>query len=112
MLEVLFLIYFVRKLSAMAKSKGRSGGWGGLGVAFWVGGEFLGFIAGSIADAGMGAYLLALVCAGIGALVAYFIVRSLGPSEMMAEARYDAAMPVHAPAGPYDLSNPYTPPRS
>jgi hypothetical protein len=111
MLEILFLIWFVRKLSAIAKSKGRSGGWGGLGVAFWVGGEFLGYIAGSMADAGVGAYGIALLCAGVGAVVAYFIVRSLGSTEMV-EPRYGSALPVGAPAGPYDLSNPYTPPRT
>jgi hypothetical protein len=28
MLEILFLSWFVRKLAAIAKAKGRSGGWG------------------------------------------------------------------------------------
>ncbi len=111
MLEILFLVWFVRKLAAMAKSKGRSGGWGALGAAFWIGGEFFGIIAGTAADAGMAAYGLALLCAGVGAGVAYAIVKSLGPSEMAA-ASYDPASPAGMPAGPYDLRNPYSPPRT
>jgi hypothetical protein len=77
MLEILFLIWFCRKLSTMAKSKGRSAGWGGLGAAFWIGGEFLGFIIGAVADAGAGAYVLALALAALGAGAAYAIVNSL-----------------------------------
>ena len=111
MLEILFLVWFVRKLAAMARGKGRSGGWGWLGVLFWVGGEFFGFVAGTAADAGMGAYLLALACAAIGASIAYAIVRSLGPSEML-KASYETGAPAAMPAGPYDLRNPYSPPRT
>jgi hypothetical protein len=112
MLEILFLIRFVRHLSKMARSKGRSGGWGGLGVAFWFGGEILGFIVGSLADLGAGAYLVALLFAAFGATAAYFIVKSLrGQADEM-------TLPVHAaagvvpPAGPPDLANPYAPPRA
>lgn len=109
MLEILFLVWFVRKLSAMAKAKGRSGGWGGLGAAFWIGGEIVGFTIGGIADAGAGSYLVALLLAGIGAVIAYVIVSSL-KSET---SRYDepfAPLPVgYGP--PQDPSNPYNPPR-
>jgi hypothetical protein len=112
MLEILFLIRFVRHLSKMARSKGRSGGWGGLGVGLWFGGEILGFIVGSLADAGAGAYLVALLFAAVGATAAYFIVKSL-PGEAQ-----EMALPVPAvgglvpPAGPPDLTNPYAPPRA
>src|SRR5262245_31742632 len=108
MLEILFLLWFVRKLSAIAKTKGRSGGWGGLGAAFWIGGELLGFVVGTAADAGGGAYFIALLFAGIGAGIAYAIVSSLGPdSEQLAPESGDG--PVYGP--PQDPNNPYNPPR-
>lgn len=112
MLEILFLVWFVRKLSSMARAKGRSGGWGGLGVLGWVGGEIVGFIVGGVADAGMGGYALALLFAAIGAGIAYAIVSSLRNEQ----SRYDdyAAVPVGVPqyGAPYDPSNPYSPPRT
>jgi hypothetical protein len=108
MLEILFLVWFVRKLSAMAKAKGRSGGWGGLGAAMWIGGEIVGVIVGGIADAGAGAYLLALLFAGIGAVISYVIVSSL-KSEA---SRYDGVGTVPAGYAPsQDPSNPYAAPR-
>ena len=113
MLEVLFLIRFTRHLAKMAKERGRSGGWGGLGVALWIGGEFTGFIVGSLADMGAGAYLVALMFAAVGATASYFIVKSLGdPMQAQAlpvGAGAAAAMP---PVGPQDLENPYAPPRA
>jgi hypothetical protein len=117
MLEILFLVWFVRRLAAIAKAKGRTGGWGGLGAAFWIGGEFAGFIAGSLADAGAAAYLVALVCAGVGAAVAYLIVKSLPAASAPWEAAGSyapvaAGGPVPPSAGPQDLSNPYSPPRA
>src|SRR5262245_3503153 len=109
MLEILFLMWFVRKLSAIARSKGRSGGWGGLGAAFWIGGELLGFLVGASADAGAGAYLVALVFAGIGAGVAYAIVSSLGQEAVVGMADSDGGR-VYEP--PEDPNNPYNPPRT
>jgi hypothetical protein len=112
MLEILFLVRFVRYLSRLAKQKGRSGGWAGLGVAFWIGGEVTGLVVGEVADAGAGAYLMALVFAALGATVAYFIVKSLRPfSETPA---LEGALPegALAPQGPPDLTNPYAPPRA
>jgi hypothetical protein len=112
MLEILFLIWFVRKLGSMAREKGRSSGWGALGILGWVGGEFTGFIIGGIADAGVGgSYGLALLCAAVGAGGAYAIVSMLGNER----ARYDfgpsPAGPA-APYAPYDPSNPYNAPRT
>jgi hypothetical protein len=117
MLEVLFLVWFVRRLAAVAKAKGRTGGWGGLGAAFWIGGEIAGLIVGTLAETGAAAYLVALVCAAIGAAVAYFIVKSLpavsAPREAAGSyAPVPAGGPVLPPAGSQDLSNPYSPPRA
>jgi hypothetical protein len=105
MLEILFLMWFVRKLAALAKDKGRSGSWGGLGALFWIGGEVMGMIGGQIAGAGAGAYLIALLCAGAGAGAAYAIVSSLGSVASGYEMGGDKVNP-H-----YDPSNPYSPPR-
>jgi hypothetical protein len=113
MLEILFLVRFVRHLSKLAKSKGRSGGWSGLGVALWLGGEITGIIVGTLADAGAGAYVIALIFAAIGATVAHFIVKSLRPAgEMLGYAGGMAGEGVFAPEGPPDLANPYAPPRA
>jgi hypothetical protein len=117
MLEILFLVWFCRKLSAIARAKGRSAGWGGLGAAFWIGGEISGFVVGAIADAGTGGgYGLALLFAVIGAGVAYAIVSSL-KNELSAADDYSpravgvGGYPAPYP-GPYDTSNPYSPPRT
>ena len=76
MLEILFLIWFCKKLAGMARAKNRSGSWGALGALGWVGGEVgglvLGFRAGG-ADFGA-AYAYALIGAVLGAVVAYAIV--------------------------------------
>jgi hypothetical protein len=113
MLEILFLIKFTRHLAKMAREKGRSGGWAGLGVAFWIGGELIGFIVGSLADAGAGAYLVALLFAAFGATAAYFVVKSLGgqvaPEPFAVPAGGGALPPVGPPP---DLQNPYAPPRT
>jgi hypothetical protein len=107
MLEILFLVWFVRKLSSIAKAKGRGGGWGALGALFWIGGEIIGFIVGASVSAGGGAYGLALLFAAVGAVVAYVIVNSLGPSEFaMAAGGGDDTGNPH-----YDPKNPYSPPR-
>lgn len=113
MLEIIFLVRFVRHLSRLARSKGRSGGWGGLGVALWLGGEITGLIVGGLADAGVGAYLVALLFAAFGAAAAHFIVKSLRPAnETMGYAGGMAGEGVFAPQGPPDLANPYAPPRA
>ncbi|MGD0524601.1 MAG: hypothetical protein ABSE49_05640 [Polyangiaceae bacterium] len=113
MIEIIFLVRFVGHLSKLAKSKGRSGGWGGLGVALWIGGEVTGIIIGTLADAGAGAYVLALLFAAIGATTAHFIVKGLRPAgEMMPGYAGVAGEGVFAPPGPPDLTNPYAAPRA
>jgi hypothetical protein len=105
-LEIIFLIWFVRKLSGIATEKGRSGGWGGLGALFWIGGEILGGGIGFALEAGPAAYLLALMFAAGGAVAAYAVVRSLGPGGFVLAASGGEAVNPH-----YDPSNPYSPPR-
>ncbi len=113
MLEIIFLVRFVRHLSKLARAKGRSGGWGGLGVALWLGGEVTGLVVGTLADAGAGAYLVALLFAAMGAFAAHFIVKALRPAnEMMPYLGGMAGEGVYAPPGPADLANPYAPPRA
>jgi hypothetical protein len=113
MLEIIFLVRFVRHLSRLAKSKGRGGGWGGLGVAMWFGGEILGFVVGGVGDLGAGSYLLALVFAACGATAAHFIVKSLRPADGLFSVTGDSTDVAGAFVNqPADLSNPYAPPRT
>lgn len=104
MLEILLLRGFYRSLSATAKAKGRAGSWGMLGVLFWICGEILGFVIGASLELGMGAYLVALACAGAGAGAAYLIVRSLST------LREDPAIDPAGGIGQFDADNPYSPP--
>lgn len=64
-----------------------------------------------MADAGAGAYLVALLFAAFGATAAYFIVKSLG-DQRAPEPLPVAAGGVVPPMGPADLENPYAPPRA
>ncbi len=93
MIEILVVIGLASKLSAMAKAKGRSGLWGGLGPLFWFAGEFMGACCGGV---GVGLtstsvemtggenvmiYILALLCAGVGAGLAWAVVHFLPADE-------------------------------
>lgn len=82
MLEIIFLIWFGRKLASMAQAKGRSGAWAMLGVGMWIGGELFGLALGILLDLDVGTYLAALGCALVGAIVSYGIVNSLEPTEL------------------------------
>lgn len=78
MLEILFLIWFCKRLAEMARGKERSGGWGALGAILWVGGEIGGAIIGAKSGSdGMGLYGYALIGAVVGAIAAYVIVAAL-----------------------------------
>ena len=46
MLEIWFVRWLFNSLSTKAKAKGQPGSWGGLGVAFWFGGEIMGTVVG------------------------------------------------------------------
>ena len=78
MLEILFLIWFCKKLAAIARDKNRSGSWGALGALGWLGGEVGGFVfAFRTGFEGMGAYGYAIIGAIIGAVIAHVIVQAL-----------------------------------
>ena len=107
MLEIMLVAALVRKLSALAKEKGRSGMWGGLGAAGWICGELIGFVIGFSMGMEIGAYGLALLGAAIGAGVSWFIVSNLGAADdMMLNPAYNEPLNQH-----YDPNNPYSPPR-
>jgi hypothetical protein len=77
-LEILFLIWFCKKLAATARDKNRSGSWGALGALGWIGGEIGGAVVGVNAGAQeMGIYGYAIMGALVGAAVAFGIVASL-----------------------------------
>ncbi len=78
MLEILFVRWFYRFLADTAREKGQSRGWGMLGVGLWFGGEVAGLILALAAGSGeFGAYGAALVTAGVGAAIAFGVVRAL-----------------------------------
>jgi hypothetical protein len=83
MLEILFLVWFCKKLASIATAKNRSGSWGALGALGWIGGEILGFVLGSDAlDRGgdlFDVYPMMLGCAGAGAVLAWIVVSTLKP---------------------------------
>ncbi|HYV45978.1 MAG TPA: hypothetical protein VFA20_14010 [Myxococcaceae bacterium] len=80
MLEILGIIAFARLLSRTASEKGRSKGWAALGVVFWLGGELMGFIIGTILGLeSFAQYGVALLTAGAGVMVAYLVVKALPP---------------------------------
>jgi uncharacterized membrane protein len=80
MLEILLMIALTRKIGLIVEGKGRkSGGYKALVVLFWFGGEILGFVVGSALELGSAAYLVALLGAAAGALVAYSIANAAKP---------------------------------
>jgi hypothetical protein len=83
MLEIIVLVLFAKKLSAIAQEKGRPSAWAALGVAGWILGEILGAIIGAIIGDGdqVSMYMFALLGAAIGAGIAFVIVNNLSPVE-------------------------------
>jgi len=80
MLEILFLIWFCKKLSAMAREKNRPGSWGALGAVLWISGEVGGFLLAITGGAEeMAIYGYALLGALLGAVLAYVIVATRRP---------------------------------
>ena len=78
MLEIIFLITLGRKLAETASNKGRSKAWAALGVLFWIGGELVGFIIGTLMGMqGLAPYPIALALAALGVLVAWLIIKAL-----------------------------------
>ncbi len=85
MLDIIFLVWFGRKLASMATMKGRSGAWAMLGVGMWIGGEIFGLVLGMLLELDAGMYLTGIGCAILGAVVSYGIVNSLSPTELALE---------------------------
>ena len=77
MIEFFILRAFYNKLAAMAQGKNRPRSWGWLGVTAWLVGEVLGFIIAGVDDGA--AYGLSLLCAALGAGVAFLVVTWLAP---------------------------------
>ncbi len=79
MLEIIFLVWFCKKLAAIAREKNRPGGWGAVGAIGWIGGEIGGAVLGASTSRaqGMDLYGYAIMGAVVGAVVAWVIVRSL-----------------------------------
>lgn len=79
MIEILFLMFFTRRIGAVVSAKGVSpGGYKALAVALWIGGEVIGAIAGvSLGADGGGLYVGALLGAGCGALIAWLVANGV-----------------------------------
>ena len=90
MLEIIALIFLVRHIGEVVRSKGRKPGWFQvLTVVLWIGGELVGGViggsVGALTDTGMAlAYVCALLGAAAGAGISILIARSLS------EKTYDA----------------------
>jgi membrane protein DedA with SNARE-associated domain len=88
MLEILALVHLTRRIGTMVSAKGRKPfRYKLLTVALWVGGEIFGFIAGALVVQFAGlpeasAYLFALAGAVLGAVTAYFIAKTVPPTEI------------------------------
>ncbi len=80
MLEIIFLVWFCKKLAGMAREKNRPGGWGALGAILWISGEIGGAVLAINSNAeGGGIYGYMIMGALLGAVIAYIIVVSLKP---------------------------------
>jgi uncharacterized membrane protein YeaQ/YmgE (transglycosylase-associated protein family) len=112
MLEIIIIINLVRRLSAMASEKGRARSWGALGALGWIGGQLIGAVVASLLEfEPIAIYATALVCAIVGAVTAYLVVRNLQAGGLVAAyAEYGATAPAPVAAN-YDPSNVYSPPR-
>jgi hypothetical protein len=91
MLEILFLIFLAKKIGKIVEEKGRKPGrYKAMLVAFWFGGEIIGFIiGGAMLGESIGMYLIALIGAGVGAAVSFGIANNLSPEgpESQTQAR-------------------------
>jgi len=78
MLEILFLRWFAKHLATIATSRGRSRGWGALGVVLWFVTELTGLFVAIGSGAGEGAaFGLGFGSALISAVASYLIVSNL-----------------------------------
>ena len=80
MLEILFLVWFCKKLATIARDRNRAGGWGAVCAILWITGEVGGAIFGASSGAmGTGLYGYAILGALLGAVIAYIVVASVKP---------------------------------
>jgi outer membrane lipoprotein SlyB len=85
-IELFVFARLYQGLSAVATKRGRSVGWGLLGIVGWVVGELVGFVLGSAIGLAGGAYIVALIGAIAGAFGVYQLLLAL-PS--LAESELD-----------------------
>jgi hypothetical protein len=107
-LEILILVVLCRRIGGIVAAKGRKKlGYQLMLVAFWVGGEISGLIAGFIVQAISSGgretgpvvpFVCALIGASLGAFVAFTIARSLAPLQLEFAEEYDQPWPDEADA--------------
>ena len=83
MIEILLLVALANKIGKICEGKGRkAGGFKGLTVALWFGGEIIGGVIGlSSGVEGAGVYLFALIGAAVGAVISVLIAVNLKPAQ-------------------------------
>ena len=80
MLEIWLLIKIHARIADLAEDRNRSGHWGWLGIAMWIAAEIGGFVvATAFGFAGLDAWVVAVGFAGLGAALAFAIVKALPP---------------------------------
>jgi hypothetical protein len=82
---VIELFVFASLYQKLALKRGRSSGWGLLGIVGWLSGELVGFVLGSVMGLEGGAYVVALLGAVLGGFGVYQLLLSLpslGESEI------------------------------
>lgn len=83
MLEILLLVALTNRIGRICEEKGRkAGGFKGLTVLLWFGGEIIGAAIGfSLGVEGAGVYLFALGGAAVGAGISVLIANNLKPAQ-------------------------------
>jgi hypothetical protein len=106
MLEILFVIYLCKQLGNVLRNKGRAPGWyQAMLVAFWIVGEIMGGIIAMVITGGEFtalAYLGALVGAGAGAGLAFFVAHQATPAQQMSPRGF-AVMPYPSQRDPGEI---------
>ncbi|HHU52995.1 MAG TPA: zinc ribbon domain-containing protein [Clostridiaceae bacterium] len=88
MIEILALIALVNINKKNALARGRKpGGFIALTICLWLGLEFLGAFIGGALNLGFGIYVLAIIMAGIGALISYLAAKNCKPGTYMPPAQ-------------------------
>lgn len=83
MIEILLLVALANKIGRICEGKGRkAGGFKGLTVLLWFGGEIVGAVIGfSLGVEGAGVYIFALGGAAVGAVISVLIANNLTPAQ-------------------------------